>query len=54
MPPVEAALIPVTTPRQPVLNTRTCTGQHLLLAAWQRRVCRPRPGSRDAPVGLLR
>jgi len=31
-PPAEAALIPVTTPSQPVLNMRTCTGQRLLLA----------------------
>ena len=44
-PQVEAALIPVTTPSQPVcsVNTRTSTAQRLPLAGWHRSVCPPHP-----------
>jgi len=45
--PVEAALIPVTTPSQPPVcsvNTHTCTAQRLLLAGWPRPLP-PRPPS---------
>jgi len=41
-PPVEDAMIPITTPSQPVcsVNTRTSTAQRLLLAGWHHSVCR--------------
>ena len=54
--PVEAALIPVTTPSQPVcsVHTRTYTAQRLLLAGWPRppSPVTGQPASRHQPVSI--